>query len=108
MQLKKFAEMLGVSRATVSLAMNNSPLVAEATKKRIQEAARRFGYFPSPQGRALRRGRRELLRLGGASSRVVLRIEVEDVPLSRHHAAVEILPSVIGKHIIRKLLAYIH
>ena len=61
MQLKKFAEMLGVSRATVSLAMNNSPLVAEATKKRIQEAARRFGYFPSPQGRALRRGRSELL-----------------------------------------------
>jgi len=60
MQLKKFAELLGVSRATVSLAMNDSPLVAESTKKRVQKAARELGYFPSPQGRALRRGRTNL------------------------------------------------
>lgn len=61
MQLKKFAELMGVSRATVSLAMNNSPNVAAATKKRIQEAAKKFGYFPSPQGRALRRGRSNMI-----------------------------------------------
>ena len=52
---------MGVSRATVSLAMNNSPNVAAATKKRIQEAARELGYFPSPQGRALRRGRSNMI-----------------------------------------------
>jgi len=42
--IEDVAEHLGVSKATVSLALNDSPLVADKTKARVQEAARKLNY----------------------------------------------------------------
>lgn len=47
------ARELGVSTATVSLALSNSAVVAEATRDRVREMARRLNYSPSAVGRAL-------------------------------------------------------
>lgn len=47
------ARELGVSTATVSLALSNNSLVADATKERVREVARRLNYSPSAVGRAL-------------------------------------------------------
>jgi DNA-binding LacI/PurR family transcriptional regulator len=47
------ARELGVSTATVSLALSNSTVVAEATRERVREMARRLNYSPSAVGRAL-------------------------------------------------------
>ena len=47
------ARELGVSTATVSLALSNNALVADATKERVREVARRLNYSPSAVGRAL-------------------------------------------------------
>lgn len=52
------AKAAGVSRTTVSFVLNDRPGIAipEATKQRVWEAARRLGYTPSPEARALRKG----------------------------------------------------
>ena len=42
--LQQIAERLGVSTATVSLALRASPLVAEATREKVQDLARTLGY----------------------------------------------------------------
>lgn len=50
----------GVSRATVTYVLNNSPhhKIPEATQRRVIEAAERLGYSPSAAARALRNGGR--------------------------------------------------
>lgn len=45
--LKDIAKKLGISEATVSLALNNNSLVNEKTKKRVHEAAKELKYFPN-------------------------------------------------------------
>ncbi len=45
--VRKLADKLGVSVATVSRALNNHPDVSEKTKQRVLEAARSVGYVPS-------------------------------------------------------------
>jgi DNA-binding LacI/PurR family transcriptional regulator len=45
--VRKLADALGVSVATVSRALNNHPDVSEKTKRRVLEAARSAGYVPS-------------------------------------------------------------
>ncbi len=47
------ARELGVSIATVSLALSNSKMVATATRERVQAMARSLNYSPSAVGRAL-------------------------------------------------------
>mgnify|MGYP000891907857 CR=1 FL=1 len=42
--IEDVARHLNLSKATISLALNESPLVAEATKIRVQEAANELGY----------------------------------------------------------------
>ena len=54
--IKDIAAELGVSHATVSRALNDSPLVGEATKKRMREAAARMGYIPYAAAKLLRGG----------------------------------------------------
>lgn len=57
------AKEAGVSRATVSYVLNDSPhqKIAEATRKRVWEAAARLGYAPSAAARALRTGRSDIV-----------------------------------------------
>lgn len=47
----------GVSRATVSKALNGAPDVAPATAERIRELAKELGYLPNATARALKMGR---------------------------------------------------
>ena len=51
------AQAAQASVATVSLALNHHPRVAEATRRRIQEIANQLGYRPNPAARRLARGR---------------------------------------------------
>lgn len=53
----------GVSRATVSYVLNETPhqKIAEATRRRVREAADRLGYAPSAAARTLRTGRSNIV-----------------------------------------------
>ncbi len=51
--IKDIARKLGVSPATVSLALNGSPLVGEQTKERVCQTAKEMGYRPNPYARSL-------------------------------------------------------
>ncbi|HTX28211.1 MAG TPA: LacI family DNA-binding transcriptional regulator [Streptosporangiaceae bacterium] len=55
--IRDVARIAGVSVATVSLALNSQPGVAEHTRRRILAAAAELGYRANPQAQALRRGR---------------------------------------------------
>lgn len=52
------ARAAGVSTATVTRALQDSPLVVPATRERVIETARRLGYSPNPMARDLRHGNR--------------------------------------------------
>ena len=55
--MRDVAEDSGFSPATVSIVLNNAPLaryIAPATKKRIEEAAKKLGYRPNAMARFLR------------------------------------------------------
>lgn len=47
---------MGLSKSTVSRALNDYPDISEATKKRVSIAATRLGYRPSPQAQSLTTG----------------------------------------------------
>jgi len=53
------ARVAGVSRATASRALNDSPLVTEDTKEKVRDAVRETGFVMNAQGRALAVGRAE-------------------------------------------------
>ncbi|WP_102958664.1 LacI family DNA-binding transcriptional regulator [Mangrovicella endophytica] len=53
-KLSTIADALGLSTATVSLALRDSPLVAEATRERIKEEARTSGYIYNRRAASLR------------------------------------------------------
>ncbi|MBL9046554.1 MAG: substrate-binding domain-containing protein [Tabrizicola sp.] len=55
--IKTLSEMTGFSIATISKALGNSPVVTEATRKAIIEAAEKVGYQASLRGRSLRTGK---------------------------------------------------
>jgi LacI family transcriptional regulator len=59
--LRDLAARLSLSTSTVSRALNGYADVNEATRKRIEAAARRLDYVPSPIGRRLRTGRAEAI-----------------------------------------------
>ncbi|MEF2550428.1 LacI family DNA-binding transcriptional regulator [Aurantimonas sp. A2-1-M11] len=56
-KLSTIAESLGLSTATVSLALRDSPLVAEVTRGRIKCAARDLGYIYNRRAASLRTSR---------------------------------------------------
>lgn len=62
---------LGVTKSTVSRALNGYPDIAEATRLRISRAAERLGYRPLSHAQAIRTGRVRSLGL-------VLQIDNED------------------------------
>lgn len=51
--LADIARELGVSKMTVSRAINNNPLISSTTRKRVLEVARRMNYQPNQYARAL-------------------------------------------------------
>jgi DNA-binding LacI/PurR family transcriptional regulator len=56
-KLSTIADALSVSTATVSLALRDSPLVADATRERIKEHARAIGYIYNRRAASLRTSR---------------------------------------------------
>lgn len=61
--LKDVAELAGVSTATVSFVLNDSKLVAVATRARVKLALAKLDYRISPSARALRTGRHHAIGL---------------------------------------------
>ena len=57
MTLKDLARTLGLSPTTVSRALNGYPEVGEATRRRVQDAARAHNYRPNTRARSLATGR---------------------------------------------------
>lgn len=55
--IKTLSELTGFSIATISKALRNSPVVTEATRQAIIEAAEKVGYQVSLRGRSLRTGK---------------------------------------------------
>ncbi len=55
--IKDIATACSVSIATVSKALNNHNDVSEATKKKVCETAKKLGYLPNSQARALKTNR---------------------------------------------------
>src|SRR4051794_13795635 len=47
------ARLAGVSKKTVSRVINNSPLLNQETRGRVEDIIRQLGYVPNPQARAL-------------------------------------------------------
>ena len=62
--LQIIADHLSVSTATVSLALRGSPLVAEATRTRVQQIAREMGYSYNRSAASLRTDRTNILGVG--------------------------------------------
>lgn len=62
--LQIIADHLDVSTATVSLALRESPLVAEATRLKVQQIAREMGYSYNRSAAALRTDRTNILGVG--------------------------------------------
>lgn len=62
--LQVIADRLGVSTATVSLALRDSPLVAEATRLRVRQFAREMGYSYNRSAASLRTDRTNILGVG--------------------------------------------
>lgn len=57
MNLKELSQNLGLSQTTVSRALNGYPEVNEATRTRVQLAARKFNYLPNTRAKGLATGR---------------------------------------------------
>ncbi|MFV0126599.1 LacI family DNA-binding transcriptional regulator [Streptomyces sp. HMX112] len=62
------ARLAGVSRATVSYVLNDTPAVriSEPTRRRVRRAAQELGYVPHAAARSLRAGRTRIVLLPGA------------------------------------------
>lgn len=59
--LRDIAKMAGVSPATVSYALNNSPEVSKATRARIQTIAKSLNYSPNRNAQGLRTQKSKLI-----------------------------------------------
>ncbi|MGD1887078.1 MAG: LacI family DNA-binding transcriptional regulator [Cohaesibacteraceae bacterium] len=59
--LKTLSEHLGLSKGTISRALNGYPEIAAPTRARVVEAAARLGYKPNRVARRLATGRNELI-----------------------------------------------
>ncbi|WP_417599121.1 LacI family DNA-binding transcriptional regulator [Pararhodobacter oceanensis] len=82
--IKDIGRKIGMSHATVSRALNNSPLVNPETFELVQRTAREMGYFPDNAARALR----------GSASNIVGFV----LPDINNHFYSRIA-SVVGRHV---------
>lgn len=58
---RQIADALGLSPATVSLALKDSPMISAATRRLVREAMRAAGYVPNAAATALRTGRSRIV-----------------------------------------------
>ena len=58
---REIARRLGLSPATVSLALRDSPMIAEATRELVRQAVAEAGYVPNVAASALRTGRTRIV-----------------------------------------------
>ena len=65
MNMKDIAQELGVSVATVSRALKDSPLISEEMRKTIQSFAHEHNFYPNAIGEALRHARVMPIRIIG-------------------------------------------
>ena len=63
--MKDIARELGVSVATVSRALKDSPRISAAQKERIQTFAREHNFFPNMLGEALRHSKVQPMKVIG-------------------------------------------
>lgn len=61
MTSREFAELIGVSQATVSRALNGSPSVCEKTRVYIEKKAEEYGFVLNSQARSLKTGRMQTI-----------------------------------------------
>jgi len=66
--LMDVAEAAGVSRALVSIVMRDAPGASEATRLKVQRAAKELGYRPDSRARLLRSSRTRLLGVSFSTS----------------------------------------
>ena len=59
--LNELAKQLGLSNATVSMALRNSPRIAADTRERVRKLAGELNYVPNNFGRGLQSRRSRLL-----------------------------------------------
>ena len=59
--IKEMAMRLGVSPATISLALNGSPVVSQKTRAKVLELANQSDYMPNNFGRGLQSNRSKLI-----------------------------------------------
>src|ERR1700730_17333438 len=59
--LADIAREVGVSKMTVSRAINNNPLISSDTRERVLKVARRMNYQPNQHARALATNRSHLI-----------------------------------------------
>ncbi len=83
---KDVARAAGVSQATVSYVLNDTPgqTIPEETRTRVRDAVQRLGYTPSAAARTLRRGRSDVvllvlpdLHIGSAIAALIEKLEGE-------------------------------
>lgn len=63
--MKDIARALGISVATVSRALNDSPRISSVQRKRIQDYAKEHNFYPNVIGEALRHNRIQPLKVIG-------------------------------------------
>ncbi len=66
--LKTLSKHLGLSKGTISRALNGYPEIAESTRARVMQAATDLGYKPNKAARRLATGRNELVSYIGVGA----------------------------------------
>jgi DNA-binding LacI/PurR family transcriptional regulator len=61
--ISKVAKRAGVSRTTVSHAINHADRVSPALRQRVERVIRELGFVPNPQARSLRTGRTNVVAM---------------------------------------------
>ena len=81
MRIEEIAALAGVSRSTVSRAINNEPRVSAETRQRIEGIIREHGYHPNAVARSLRRRRAQTIG-------IVIHHTMSDSVTSPYHAII--------------------
>ncbi|SER29095.1 transcriptional regulator, LacI family [Gracilibacillus ureilyticus] len=93
--IKDIAKVAGVSYSTVSKALNNSPLVKEATKRKILKVAEEMGYEPNLAAKQLVRKRTDVIGLMWPTiERIVLATLVTNISKAFENTSYSMILSV--------------